>query len=212
MTHLLREELVRWRDQGLPEDRKRVITHLATCKACADAYAELVREAPATQPLEHFNPADFVKWGYAARKSAGASVAPSVFMSWKLWAGALSAAAVVVLIVATGPDLQRLFESSDGARGAGIELTAPTATGGTLPSLEWKTGLTASRYRVELTDPAGTTVYQAETNASSVTLPANVATALLPGASYTWRVTALDRDGQAIATATSVFLPNAPAR
>jgi hypothetical protein len=212
MTHLLREELVRWRDQGLPEDRERVITHLATCKTCADAYAELVREAPATQPLEHFNPADFVKRGYAARKSTGAPVAAGAFMSWKLWAGAISAVALVVLVVATGPDLRRMLESSDGARGAGIELTTPTATGGTLPSLEWKTGLTASRYRVELTDPAGATVYQAETNASSVTLPANVAGALLPGTSYTWRVTAFDRDGQAMATATSVFSPTGPAR
>jgi len=218
MAHLTRDDLVRWRDQGLPEDRERVITHLAACQSCADVYAELVRTAPADQPLEHFKPADFVKRGYAARKSAAAPTWSGALTSWKVWAGALSAAALVVLVVATGPDLQRLFESSDTARGAGIELITHTpgpsspSSPTTVPSLEWKTSLTASRFRVELTDQTGATVYQTETNASSATLPANVARALAPGSAYTWRVTALDRDGQAMATATTPLSPSGATR
>jgi hypothetical protein len=208
MTHLLREELVRWRDQGLSEDRDRVLGHLAACKRCAEVYAELVRTTPVDRAPEHFNPADFVKRGYAARQGAAAKPRADAFLSWKMWAGALSAAALVVLVVAAGPDLRRLFEAPDTARGTGIEWVTPATPHSPVSTLEWKTGLLAARFHIEIADSTGAMVYQADTSDSSITLPASVTAALQPGRSFTLRVTALDRDGQAMATTAETFSPS----
>jgi len=101
VTHLSREELVHWRDRGATDDRDRVVSHLAACGSCAAAYAELTRTAlpPTIERPKHFDPADFVARGYAVQRR----IRPAQSMlglSWKVWAGALSAAAVLIVALA----------------------------------------------------------------------------------------------------------------
>jgi hypothetical protein len=210
MTHLMRDELVRWRDEGLPADRERVLSHLAACESCAEAYAELIRTSPAPDTPSHFNPADFVARGYAARRNAETRSWTASLTSWKVWAGALSAAALATLVVLVAPDRHRGAEPGDVSRGAGIELVMPSAR--VAPTaLEWKNALTGVRFRVELTDTNGVRLYQAETDASRIALPPEVVARILPG-SYKWSVTALDRDGQPVTTSSGTFSVDSPGR
>jgi hypothetical protein len=203
MTHLMHDELIRWRDEGFPAERDRVLSHLASCEACAEAYAELIRTSPAAETLSHFNPADFVARGYAARRNGEARSWTASLTSWKVWAGALSAAALATLVVLVVPDLRRGVEPGDVSRGAGIELVMPSPR--VAPTtLEWKNALTGVRFRVELTDSHGARLYQMETDASRVALPPDVVARIRPG-SYKWSVTALDKDGQPVTTSSGTF-------
>jgi len=205
MTHIMREDLVRWRDQGLPADRERVLSHLATCRSCAETYAELVRTAPAAHAPEHFDPADFVKRGYAARERTAARTWLASFVSWKMWAGALSAVALALLVIRAGSAPSPGSESTDTTRGVGIELVSPSGTTEPPTALEWKSGITPARFRVELTDSIGTFVYQTETDGLRVALPPGITAKLVPGSFYVCTVTALDRDGRPITTSSGTF-------
>jgi hypothetical protein len=141
MTHLQRDELIRWRDQGLADDRARVLSHLASCKACAESLAELIRTAPLTDTPQHFNPADFVERGYAARRSTARHSWSAALTSWKLWAGAFSAAAILlvalvgVLVVTrqARPGFETLSDRSTDTGGARLTVAFdPNATEGTI--------------------------------------------------------------------------------
>jgi hypothetical protein len=103
VDHLLRDELIQWRDHGNAADRERITLHLASCASCAAAYAELIRTAPAVQKATHFNPEDFVTRGYAVRRDVSPTVWPAFVTSWKIWAGAFSAAMAVLLVVLVSP-------------------------------------------------------------------------------------------------------------
>jgi hypothetical protein len=202
MAHVMREELVRWRDEGRPEDRERMLSHLATCKSCSETYAELVRTAPARMKPEHFDPADFVKRGYAARQRAAAKASVPVWMSWKMWAGALSAAALVLLVIVTVPGPG---STTNLTRGSRIELVTPATVTAPLSLLEWRSGLAADRFRIELTDANGALVYQGYTSMQQIALPPELAAIFVPGRSYTYTITALDRDGQAVTSASGTI-------
>jgi hypothetical protein len=108
MDHLRRDELIQWRDHGHPEDRDRIVSHLATCASCAAMYAELIRTAPVASGPARFDPRDFVKRGYAVRRDASTSAWPAIVSSWKVWAGALSAAVVIIFLAPR-------FDSNSGA-------------------------------------------------------------------------------------------------
>ena len=203
MTHLTRDELVAWRDREPGVDRDRVLTHLGSCRACTAEYAELIRTAPADEPPVQLRAEDFVERGYAVRRTARQPVWSAALGSWKVWSGVLSAAAALILIVTLGGGPR-----PDGAtqmRGAGIELTSPTAAPGQPITLEWSTGLRASRYRVVVTSPVGGEVFRTTTNVKSVTLPQPAVSRLLPGTTYAWTVTALDEDGETVTSASGTF-------
>jgi hypothetical protein len=192
VNHLLREDLVRWRDEGRAEDRERITAHLAECEACTAAFAEVVRTAPLAAASTKLDPSKFVARGYAVRK---ASKPATQFVSWKAWAGALSAAALVILIVFVG--MPPLDDDGDGpvTRGS-ITITTPEPT-----SLSWTSGVTAARYDVQLLDARQVMVFQSLTQQTSLNLPADVRAKLAPGG-YTWKVTALDEEGRPIIAAT----------
>jgi hypothetical protein len=209
MTHVLREDLIRWRDHGLAEDRERVLAHLATCKACAQAYAELVRTAPLRQTPQRFDPADFVKRGYAVRRTGAGRWAGAV-TSWKTWAIALSAAAVVLLAVSTG--LRSGPDVGDTSRGGKIELVSPSRPTTNISELEWRSGLAPARFRVELADPTGTVVFRAETDATRLAVPPDVQAKLRSAALCRYTITALDRDGQSVASSSGTIAFAQPTR
>jgi hypothetical protein len=136
VTHLSREELVHWRDRGATDDRDRVVTHLAACGSCAAAYAELARTAPAIEGPKHFDPADFVARGYAVQRRI--RPAQSMFgLSWKVWVGTLSVAAVLIVgltgMLVVARQERRAYEtlSDHGGDTGGTRLTVafhPNAT------------------------------------------------------------------------------------
>ena len=191
MTHLVREDLERWRDQGRPEDRERITSHLAECEECTATFAEVVRTAPLETAATRLDPSKFVARGYAVRKPAK-PVAQVV--SWKAWAGALSAAALVVLVVLVG------LPGSDDPTGpvtrGGITITAADAT-----SVSWTSGITAPRFQVELVDARNVALYRFTTSDRTVAVPPDTRARLAPG-EYTWKVTALDDEGRPISAAT----------
>jgi|HubBroStandDraft_6_1064221.scaffolds.fasta_scaffold337340_1 hypothetical protein len=205
MMHVMREDLVRWRDQGLPEDRERVLSHLATCTSCAATYAELVRTAPPVHAPEHFDPADFVKRGYAARRETTARTWWASVVSWKMWAGALIGVALVLLAVHTGFGPGPGSELTDATRGVAIEIVSPAGTTKPPTTVEWKSGITPARFRVELTDSMGTLVYRTDTDVPRAALPPEVTAKLLPGSSYACKITALDQDGRPITASSGTF-------
>lgn len=130
MAHLTRDELIRWRDRGSEDDRERIISHLAVCGSCSAAYAELIHVAPAAQTPAYFDPQDFVKRGYAVRRDSTADAWSSVFTSWKVWAGAFSAAVVLLAVLVTRDQPFTTLSGSSGA-GSGVRLTVmfqPTTT------------------------------------------------------------------------------------
>jgi len=137
VTHLSREELVHWRDRGATNDRDRVVAHLAACGSCAAAYAELTRTAPAIEGPKHFDPADFVARGYAVQRRIRPAPQSMLALSWKVWAGALSAAAVLIvaltgMLVVTRqrrPAFETLSERSSDTGGARLTVAfQPNAT------------------------------------------------------------------------------------
>jgi hypothetical protein len=202
VTHLTRDELVAWRDRRPDVDRERVLSHLGGCRPCTAAYAELVRTAPAGEPPVHFRPADFVQRGYAVRRAARQPMWSSALGSWKVWGGTLSAAAALLLIVTLGPVSK---PERPEVRGTKIELAAPVAAIGRPVTLEWTSGLRAPKYAVVVTDAAGAEIYRTTTTEPRATVPADASGKLRPGATYSWSVTALDADGQAVTSAAGTF-------
>ena len=205
MTHLSREELMQWHDQGRADDRDRVVSHLAACRSCAAEYADLIRTAPALESPTHFNPADFVARGYAVRRETSRA-SLRMGLSWKVWAGALGAAAALLLVVTLGPN------DDGGTRGGGVQITLPTEVTDQPSVVEWTTGLAVTRFRVELVDEAGATIFQTVTETPRAVLPDSDVMKLAPGRSYTWRITALDREGESLTTASKTFAIGTGAR
>jgi hypothetical protein len=202
MSHLSREAMLRWRDEGLGDDREQTTSHLASCRSCAAAYAELVRTAPVTERPVHFDPADFVQRGYAARKRAGGGA--SLLASWKVWtsaAGLAAALALVVIFVPFGSD-----ETIGVTRGGGVTIVSPSDAGSASSAdLEWKSGITASQFRVALTDASGVVMYDANVSGPPVRLPPDVARRLEPGGFYTWTVSVMGADARVVTTASRRF-------
>ena len=201
MTHLSRNELERWRDHGRAEDRERVLTHLAACKPCTDAYGELIRSASGVTTPTHFDPADFVARGYAARRKT--TVWSTAFQSWNVWVAALGAAALVVIVVSRGPGPGS--ESGDAIRGAQIELASPSEMAVAPSVLQWNSGIAAPAFHAALVDPGGVVIFETDMSAPRVTLPDEVRARLLPGRAYTWKISALDRDRRTITSASGTF-------
>jgi hypothetical protein len=212
MAHVMREEMLRWRDQGRPEDRERMLTHLASCPSCAREYAEIIRTAPVVPVPQHFDAGDFVKRGYAVRATTASQARQGWLVSWKMWAGVLSAAAVLTLVVSTG--LVPVPGSGGGGttRGASIELVTPEPSATAPAVLEWRSGLVPERFRVELTDASGTVLYRVDTTETNLVLPEEIRRQLVPGGSYQYTVAALDADGEVITSASGTIAPGSDAR
>jgi hypothetical protein len=203
MTHLTQQELVAWRDRQAGVDRDRVLGHLASCRACTASYAELVRTAPADEAPVHFRAEDFVERGYAARRESRQLAWSAALTSWKVWSGVVTAAAAVMLVVSLGglpwPG------GTNPVRGDRIELASPVAAPGEPITLEWSTGLRASKYAIVVTSPVGGELFRTTTSTTSVRLPQAVTARLLPGTTYSWKVTALDAEDQPITSATGTL-------
>ena len=106
MTHLTRQEVSRWRESKAPEDRERIVGHLAVCDECAALFDE-PRDAEPMAALAPERRDELVALGYAAYRSVKPSVVTDIRTRlgahWKMAAGLAAAAALVLSISARLP-------------------------------------------------------------------------------------------------------------
>jgi hypothetical protein len=194
VTHLTRDELVRWHETGSAQDRDRIVGHLAACDDCGRLYGEVLQTSPVAVPVPLADAArELAPLGHRAVSGRRAFWSPGRLVA--------AAAAVVLLGVLASPMVSRWTTGEDsdrGVRGTTLQVTSPV--GPVVPPLEfqWASPFAASRYRVEVLDASGQVVALATVAAERATWSDFAAPTPAPGA-YTWRVTALDGSGATIA-------------
>ena len=192
MTHFSDHELARWSANGPGADRDRLVEHLQTCGACATRYADAVRAARLGSGVAESteDPAEFVAAAHALVKPA----------RWRAaaWVGAAAAAAAIAVAVIVPRGDRASSATSVQFRGARVAALTPSGDVDRLTEFVWSSGLVAPRYIVEIGSDRGV-VFSATATESRLDAAAAVRN-LTAGTTYWWTVTALDDDGQRIAT------------
>jgi hypothetical protein len=157
------------------ETRGRALAHVATCALCRRAVAS-VAEALADGPITHE-----IEIVEGRRRRRGPVLRIAV---------PLAAAATVLLLLWSPAD-----DRFPGHRGSPPPPPAttpiprsPVGAAAAVNDLRWSHVAGADRYRVTVFDATGGVVYAAEASDTVVALPDSVA--LVPGASYLWKVDA----------------------
>jgi len=200
MTHLSAGELRTWYEQGRAGDRPRVIGHLAECDECRRALSALaMSDTPAVSDSPVISTEQAVPLGYAARQPDASSSA------WPRWLrpayGLAGAAAIVVVVLlatrggAPAPD--------DAVRGSELVAMTPSGAAGNL-QFKWQSPFAAASYRVTVRDAKGVLIFEMATRGSEIEPDPTLRGRVVGGESYTWQVTALDRDGAVIAASRPV--------
>jgi len=184
VSHLTDNELVRWRDEGDPKDRDRVLGHLATCEDCRQKLADLVRNAPAAASETTFDPALFIQRGtdvFAPKRRRLASL-------WLGLGGLAVAAASLFLVLrpAPPPPIE--------VRGSELQALKPAGSVSSVTEFFWTSPYAAPKYRILVRHPAGAVILQLESTRESAPLDAESQAKLVPG-DYEWIVDALDASG-----------------
>jgi hypothetical protein len=199
MTHLTRDELLRWRDAHDGADRGRIVAHLAECDGCGAMYAELIRTRPATEGPIALDARDFI----AAGMAAGPQAVPR--RSWwrapAVWIAipATAAAALVLMTLINRPSIPPLSEPTSTTRGSAVVPQSPTGPVTGRIEFRWTSPFAAARYRIVVRDASGVAVLSRETTGER--LVADDATMrALPRGAYAWSVEALDAAGRTIDT------------
>lgn len=203
MTHLTRDDFVRWRDTPNPADRDRIVLHLASCDECGALYAELMRTRPAAAGPEELEPAAFMKAG------AGAGPAPQARIlrpaAWRRFALPLAAAAVVILGVTT-----LLRRDSGSFRGGDneVQLSAPSGSVDSAAlTFQWTPlpDTPSQRLLVYALDDPSLPVVDAKNVTSPYRLAGEQAGRLRPGIDYRWMIEFTTRDGRVETSAARGF-------
>jgi hypothetical protein len=209
MTHLTRDDLLRWRDTPDPADRDRIVLHLAACDECGAVYAELMRTRPAAAGPEELVPAAFTKAGADAGPVPLARPAPAAGSTrsarWRRFAVPLAAAAIVILGVTT-----LLKRDPVSFRGGDSEprLSAPSGSvdSGAL-AFQWTTppDTPAQRLLIYALDDPAQPVVDTRNVTSPFRLAADQAARLRPGVDYRWMIEFTTRDGRVETSAARGF-------
>lgn len=192
MAHLTREAMIAWRDAPSEASRADVVAHLASCAACAAAYAELVRTAPASDPPRVFDPETFKARGLAAHSTGQRP--PFRLARWVLVpAGTVAIALVALLFVR--PDSGEIPVT----RGStALHAIGPVGTVATPSTFTWDAPADADLFRLEITDASGAVVHEARVRGRSYTLPADAAARLTRGVEYRWTISRIDSRGETL--------------
>ena len=197
MTHLGRDEMLRWRDEGGEGERSRVLGHLAACDTCRREYADLVRDAEPSGEAESLA-TEAVAAGMDAYPSAHPRAARNRSV---VWAASGLAAAVLVgsaLILITPPP-HGDPPNEDLLRGEEIRIVAPAGTVSGPIAFQWSSPLRSTRFRVWVHDAGGAVVHSAISTEERLQPPPEVQSRLRPGQAYKWEVEAFDAAGERIA-------------
>ena len=192
MNHFTDPELRRWQDACPPEDRDRLVAHLAECGACASRYAAALRARPLAAE-EAVDAGDFGAAGYAAAAPGAAEPRQHARWIWSLAAAAVLAAAVAV------PMLQRRPVAAPEARfrGGSIHALEPAGVVPRGTAFAWSSALEAPRFRIDV-GTGDRVIVSIEADRSPAPPPPELQDRLTPGVDYWWSVTALDRSGQTL--------------
>lgn len=208
--HLTRDELQRWWTHGAPEDRDRIVGHLAECDACGALYAEVIDAQPVT-PLAQ--PADARLQARAYRIHSTPGHAPAVWWWWPR-AALVAAAATFLLAIAvpwfrwSGPVSWR----DGGIRGSTLQPVSPIGTVEPPVRFAWTSPVRASRYEVEVRTSDGRLVARFSTTREQLELTPTEQQRLEPGRRYTWIVAAFVADGEPMLRTPAREFVIAPAR
>ena len=212
MTHLTRDELLRWRDTPSPADRDRNVLHLAECDECGALYAELMRTRPTAAGPEELETAVFIKAGAEAGPVPRITTAPAIQPTRAAGSGILrrvmiplAAAAVVILGVTTL--LKRETGSSRGGDNE-VQLSAPAGAvdKGAL-TFQWTAlpDTPSQRLLVYALDDPAQPVVDAKNVTSPFALTADQAARLRPEIDYRWMIEFTTRDGRVETSAARGF-------
>jgi len=207
------DELARYAEDALgTADRSAADRHVRGCLNCQ---AELALRLSVTSGDVRTGEADVVRDGVARleRRAAeifgAAGVAAPPPRRWFGLSGLPVAAAVVVLVIAGSlylrvakpPELPGGVTTEDEVtRSLTVVVRGPLGDQTEAPRrLEWRAVDGAVRYRARLMEVDRREVWSTSTPALEVDLPAPVRTALTPGRTLLWDVTAYDASGAAIA-------------
>lgn len=178
-AHIGEDELAAYLDRMLSEaDRRRVEAHLSACDECR---AEVItsREAVASAP----------------------SLKSSSFRSWRVIAGAVAAAAVIVATsTITRSRTDQVVERDTNIAVSAVKVARP-ADGSALGAdriVTWHTFAPNTSYRITIADQGAQPIYSTTVRDTSTVIPQSVA--LVTGRKYFWYVDAIRADGT---TATS---------
>lgn len=195
MTHLGRDELLRWHREGPPAERERVFGHLSSCEACRRELAELAR-ADVPAPSEE-RVREAVPIGLRALPATPPAHRPA--FGRPAWVLSGLAAAVVLgaaLLVLRAPSPPPSPGPSAAVRGDEIQPLAPVGDVSGPVAFRWSSPVRAARFRLAVRDRAGAVVYTAETTEER---HEPVLGALRHGGPCTWQVEALDATGAVLA-------------
>ncbi len=165
--------------------RDRAAAHLAVCASCRDEIVAVreVLTGISTRPM----------WRRPPVLLAAAAVVALVAIGLPLLQDGRLRAPVPVAVRTPERETRDLSAASP-APDAIVE-RGPTAQ----PLvLAWHGAEAGSRYRVNLLDANGETLWSSETGDTSITVPGDIE--LLPGGSYFWFVDALGTDGRSLTT------------
>ncbi len=165
VRHLESGEIAAYLDRRLaPADRSRVEAHAAECDQCRRELVEAARLLR-TQPQRR---------------------------TWYVPASAVAAAAVVYLLLwsgpVPGPAGSAEYREPAITTSVAPAVVAPRGVAASVRALVWTAVPRADRYRLTLFDDTGALVWETQTTDTLVPLPESIR--LNPGATYLWKVEA----------------------
>ena len=229
MTHLDRDEIVRWWQEGAPSDRHRFVQHLAECDACGALFGEVIDTRPSDETSRGIAEIDALKRrGYAAyspgpteepvttsryalaglsprqRVASGFSRTIGGLLQTKWITVAAGCAAAVTLVAVLYPSWRTeraIVEPADSSvRGAAIQTLSPSGLVQPPFTFEWTSPVAAARYEVEVVDAGRQRIWSAVVeHSTSITAAPELVSRLTSTGRYRWSVTALDERGTPLA-------------
>ena len=153
-----------------PDTRASVLPHVASCSRCRSAVASIARALA--------DPA-------VARELS----APSPRRWYRIAVPLTAAAVLLLLLVSPADDRSSTHRGSPPPPPATTPVPrSPVGTVAGVDELRWSAVAGADRYRLTLFDATGKVMYAAEVSDTLVAVPDSVA--LVPGATYLWKVDA----------------------
>jgi hypothetical protein len=198
MTHLARDELRRWWNEGADADRDRIVGHLSVCDRCAVLYGEVIDEQMMDVSAADAPP-ELLAAGYAAYRPA--ATPPRRPVSWRIpRLAAMAAAAAVVLAVLSPFVLRRetsLVPPDDQTiRSSVIQPLSPVSEVTGAFAFEWSSPIAADAYELVVYRRDTEILWMGRVTGTRFQPTAELLNQLEPGTEYSWQVTGIGGRGE----------------